>query len=285
MIERTGGANVKFPKISLHNHTCYCDGENTPEEMVLAAIEAGVETIGFSGHSCTSFDLSYCMTRENTAKYREEILRLREKYRDRIQILLGIERDFYADPDDAPYDYVIGSVHYIIADDGAICAIDESREIVLRDVKEHFGGNIYRWTRRYYETLAQVVEKTNCNVVGHFDLVRKYNGDGTLFDSELPDYRLAVLDAMEALTETGVIFEINTSAMKAGGRRTPYPSPDILDWLARHGAKTIITSDAHRAGDILFGFEDAALYAKSCGIGGFTVPRNGKWVTVPIGRE
>lgn len=276
---------MDFPKISLHNHTCFCDGENTPEEMILAAIKAGVETIGFSGHSCTSFDLSYCMTRENTAKYREEILRLREKYRDRIRVLLGIERDFYADPDDDSYDYVIGSVHYIVADDGAICAIDESREMILRDVREHFGGNIYRWTQRYYETLAHVVEKTGCNIVGHFDLVRKFNGDGTLFDGDLPAYRLAVLSAMEALTGSDVIFEINTSAMKSDRRKVPYPSPDILDWLARHRARIIITSDAHRAEDILFGFEDAALYAKSCGVGGFTVPRNGKWITVPIGRE
>ena len=276
---------MNYPKISLHNHTCFCDGENTPEEMVLAAIEAGAETIGFSGHACTSFDLSYCMTRENTEKYREEILRLREQYRNRIRILLGIERDFYSDPDDYPYDYVIGSVHYIIADDGAICTIDESREIVLRDVKAHFGGNIYRWTQRYYETLAQVAEKTKCNIVGHFDLVRKYNGDGTLFDSDLPAYRLPVLDAMEALTHANVIFEINMGGINRSYGKVPYPSPDILRWLVLHDAKTIITSDAHRTKDILYGFENAAMYARSCGVGGFTVPRNGKWVTVPIGRE
>ena len=276
---------MKFPKISLHNHTCFCDGKNTPEEMVLAAIEAGVETLGFSGHACTSFDPDGCMMLENTPQYRDEILRLREKYRDRIHILLGIERDFYSDPDDYPYDYVIGSVHYIVADDGAICTIDNGLDIVIRDVNEHFGGNIYRWTQRYYETLARVVEKTNCNIVGHFDLVQKYNGDGSLFNGELPAYRMAILDAMESLISKNVIFEINMGAVNRGYQKNPYPSPDILRWLAQHDAKIILSSDAHAKEDILRGFETAALYAKSCGVGGFTVPRNGKWVTVPIGQE
>ena len=274
---------MNYPKISLHNHTVFCDGADTPEAMVLAAIDAGVETLGFSGHACTSFDLSYCMTRENTEKYREIVSELREKYREKIHILLGIERDFYADPDDADYDFIIGSVHYIVADDGAICEIDGSRDQVLADVNAHFGGDVYRWTSRYYETLAQTVEKTKCNILGHFDLVQKFNADGTLFDPGVPAYRLAVLDAMEALTRAGVIFEINTGAIRDGYSKTPYPAPDILRWLAAHGAKTILTADAHRKEDLLGGFDSAALYAKNCGVGGFTVPCDGKWVTVPIG--
>lgn len=276
---------MKYPKISLHNHTCFCDGRNTPEEMILAAIEAGVETLGFSGHSCTSFDPDGCMTIEKTKAYREEILRLREKYSDRIRILLGIEQDYYSDPDDGSYDFIIGSVHDIIADDGAVCTIDNGLDLVLRDVKEHFGGNIYRWTQRYYETIARVVEKTNCKIVGHFDLVQKYNGDGSLFDGELPAYRMAVLEAMESLISKNVIFEINMGAVNRGYQKNPYPSPDILRWLAQHNAKIILSSDAHAKEDIMRGFETAALYAKSCGVGGFTVPKDGKWVTVPIGQE
>ena len=276
---------MKFPKITLHNHTTFCDGADTPEEMVKAAIAAGVETLGFSGHARTSFDLSYCMTAKNTEKYREIVLGLREKYREKIGILLGVERDFYADPDDAPYDFVIGSVHYIVADDGAICPVDESREQVLADVRDHFGGNVYRWTARYYETLALTAERTNCNILGHFDLVEKFNANGELFDPALPAYRLPVLDAMEALVKADVIFEINTSPLYRGSAADPYPAPDILRWIAAHGGKTIISADAHKKENILAEFEKAALYAKACGVGGFTVPRDGEWVKVPIGRE
>ena len=49
-------------RTDLHVHTTYCDGKNTPEEVVLSAIEKGVERLGFSGHAYTSFDESYCMS-------------------------------------------------------------------------------------------------------------------------------------------------------------------------------------------------------------------------------
>ena len=121
-------------KSNLHTHTTWCDGKNTAEEMVLSAIESGFDVLGFSGHSYTSFDESYCMSRENTEIYRQEIRRLADVYRDRIRIFCGIEQDLFADnpvairqaacgapaPDEATvpgntaaYDYAIGSVHAV----------------------------------------------------------------------------------------------------------------------------------------------------------------------------
>ena len=121
-------------KSNLHTHTTWCDGKNTAEEMVLSAIESGFDVLGFSGHSYTSFDESYCMSRENTKIYRQEIRRLADVYRDQIRIFCGIEQDLFADdpvairqaacsapaPDEAAvpgktaaYDYAIGSVHAV----------------------------------------------------------------------------------------------------------------------------------------------------------------------------
>ena len=50
-------------KINLHSHTTYCDGNNTAEEMVLAAIQSGFDVFGFSGHSYLDFDDSWCMSK------------------------------------------------------------------------------------------------------------------------------------------------------------------------------------------------------------------------------
>ena len=36
---------------NLHTHTTYCDGINTPEQIILTAIDKGFGAIGFSGHS------------------------------------------------------------------------------------------------------------------------------------------------------------------------------------------------------------------------------------------
>ena len=78
------------PLSNLHTHTVYCDGKNTAEELIRRAVELGWKSIGFSGHAYTACDTAYCMSRENTALYQQEILTLREKYRDAIQVYLGM---------------------------------------------------------------------------------------------------------------------------------------------------------------------------------------------------
>ena len=65
--------------------------------MLLEAIKQGFVSLGFSGHSHTSFDSGWCMTEENTGKYIKTVLSLRKKYEGAIDVLLGTERDFFAD--------------------------------------------------------------------------------------------------------------------------------------------------------------------------------------------
>ena len=76
---------------NFHTHTVFCDGNNTAEEVVKSAIEKGFSAIGFSGHGYTEFDLRYCM--KNTEGYIAEIKWLKEEYKNKIQIYLGIEED------------------------------------------------------------------------------------------------------------------------------------------------------------------------------------------------
>ena len=91
-------------KADLHTHTSFCDGKNTAEEMILAAIGQGFSEYGFSEHGYTSFDTSYCLTEEKTEEYKREILRLKKKYKDKIKIYLGIELDDYSDIDISDFD-------------------------------------------------------------------------------------------------------------------------------------------------------------------------------------
>ena len=71
-----------------HTHTSFCDGKNTPEEIVLYAIEKGCSSIGFSSHGYTPFDLRYCM--KDTCGYITEINRLKDKYKKWIPYELGV---------------------------------------------------------------------------------------------------------------------------------------------------------------------------------------------------
>ena len=116
-------------RTDLHIHTTYGDGRNTPEEMVLSAITMGMERIGFSEHSNVPFDPLEGMTGDNVRKYIDEISGLKEKYRGRIEILCGIEQDFYSEQDVSAFDYVIGSVHYL-KKDGAYFAVDDTPDIL-----------------------------------------------------------------------------------------------------------------------------------------------------------
>ena len=50
---------------NFHTHSSFCDGKNTPEEIILAAIDKGFYAIGFSGHGYTEFDLRYCLKDTN----------------------------------------------------------------------------------------------------------------------------------------------------------------------------------------------------------------------------
>ena len=89
----------------LHMHSVYSDGKNTVEEMILSAIDLGLDCVGLSEHSHTEGDVCG-MTYEGTEAYRAEMTELKKKYAGRIEVLCGLERDYYSD-DTQEYDYVI----------------------------------------------------------------------------------------------------------------------------------------------------------------------------------
>ncbi|MBQ9249026.1 MAG: histidinol-phosphatase [Oscillospiraceae bacterium] len=243
-----------------HTHTRYCDGKDSPEELVLEAIRLGCPQLGFSGHSYLPFT-DWTMSEAGTAAYGQEIRQLQEKYRDRIKLYLGIEYDYYSELDTSPFDYVIGSVHFLHRD-GCYLPVDESRADQITLVNEHYGGDFYSFVEDYYTTVAGVYEKTMCDIVGHFDLVTKFNEGGCLFDTSHPRYRKAALEAMDRLLEYPVIFEINTGAISRGYRTTPYPEPSLLRELEKRGAPLILSSDCHDKRNLLYGLEELQGSAK-----------------------
>ena len=222
------------PRCDLHVHTVYSDGHDTPEEIVKAAVERGMTCVGFSDHSYTPFDESYCMKRGSVRDYVSEIGALKEKYAGQIKILCGVEQDYYSDEPTDMFDYVIGSVHYIFAD-GEYFPIDDSFGRLLAETYGHFGGDIYALADEYYRTVADVAAKTGADVIGHFDLISKFNEGGAFFDESDPRYISAWRRATDALLPLGVPFEINTGAISRGYRTVPYPSSEIIGYIKQNG--------------------------------------------------
>lgn len=249
----------------LHVHTDFCDGTASPQAFVDAAIKKGMEEIGFSGHSYTFFDESYCIKKDRIAEYKAEIAQLKEEYAGKIKILCGIEQDYYSDAPTDGFDYVIGSVHYIKAGD-CYFPIDEDAKTLKRLCTLHYGGDFYALCEDYFALVADVAKKTNADIIGHFDLITKFNEGFCLFDENHPRYITASRAAADKLLSTKIPFEINTGAVFRGYRSEAYPSRKILEYIAKNNGKSILSGDAHSTDALCFEFGKYADLAKKLGI-------------------
>lgn len=232
-----------------HNHTTFSDGKKTPEQTVLEAIEKGLKTVGISDHSFVAFDPDYCMKPEKIGEYIGEIQRLKEKYADKIEILCGIEQDIFSGVPEGDFDYVIGSVHYIKAGEEYI-PVDATAAHLKQGADKYFGGDIYALIEEYYRLVGTLPEKTGADIVGHFDLITKFQEKEKLFDEQNERYTRAWQAAADKLLSAGLRFEINSGAISRGYRTTPYPAKEIKEYILQNGGKFVRGSDSHRANTV-----------------------------------
>ena len=255
---------------SLHVHTNLCDGSASPAAMATAALAAGCGSMGFSGHAPMPAEEDWTMAAADIPRYREEILRLRQQYAGQMDIYLGLEQDFFSPDPGAGWDYRIGSVH-CVEKGGACLSVDDTPQRFQEEARRFYGGDFLAYAADYYRLEAQVVARTGCEIAGHFDLITKFNEGGRFFSEADPRYRAAALEALDALLESDVIFEINTGAMSRGCRAAPYPAPFLLRRIRERRGRITVTSDSHSPDTILFGYADAFALARSCGFSEYWV--------------
>ena len=247
---------------SVHTHSTLCDGKASPEEMAAAAYAAGVKYFGFSGHSHTPIPMDEGgVLPSDLTEYRGTILRLREEYAGRMDILLGLEWDSCADMEPEGFDYWIGSVHYQKAPDGAYYTTDWDDEKLMLCLLEGCGGDAREMVRRYYAEAARTAQKRP-TILGHFDGILKLNQGNKYFDEDSRWYRELALAALHAADPKESLLEINTGSKL---RAAPYPARFLLnEWRAMGGA-VIITSDAHTPDSILANYQTGIDLAKASG--------------------
>lgn len=253
-------------KSNLHTHSLYCDGKNTVEEMIQAAIAAGLESLGFSGHCHTGFSIDDCQITDVDG-YFNELDEMRRKYAGVITIFKGLELESRVNgmirpAIDPRCDYTIGSDHVFWIKEGPHF-VDYTPEEWNNGLKA--AGSIEKLLECYYEELCSFSEEVPFDIIGHVDLYTKFNEGGRMFDENLPKYKALVLHYIERLARTGKIFEVNTGAVGRGYRRTPYPSAFILKRLLELKAPVIITSDSHSADTICCHFDQTEQMLKDIG--------------------
>ena len=254
--------NIPF-RSCVHSHTNLCDGKNTPEEMVLAALELGFVSFGFSGHGHSITD-RFSMSESNEMIYRQEVRRLQQVYGDRLEILLGVEHEAITPYPDFPYEYMLESLHYM-KHDGEILAIDYSKDRTADNVTRFFGGDHYAYCKAYFDACITAYEHSPAQICGHLDLVTKFNEGFCLFDETDPRYLNAAKDAMAAAVERGMVLELNTGAISRGYRTAPYPSADLLKHLKSLKGEIIVTSDCHNKDYLSCWYDQAPALLKACG--------------------
>lgn len=251
---------------NLHTHSVFCDGSDTPEEIVTAAISKRFDSLGFSSHAPTEIKDDCEMT--DVAGYIKSIRGLKERFSKKIKLFLGIELDYYSEDtiNLEDFDYSISSAHYSILKNGVLVSYDHSAERTKKHINEDFLGDGLAYARSYFETLSKLEPKTDISFVGHIDAVSKFSRKHPeFFDTGSPAYRSYAIDALRELSKKFDFFEINTGAIARGHRRTPYPAPFILEEMRKLGIKLVLTSDCHKKELLDFNFSEAREYAKAHG--------------------
>ena len=227
---------------NLHTHSTYCDGANPPEVMVLAAIEKRFDILGFSGHGPVKDP--YAMSIEGLRSYVKEINELKKKYAGEINIYLGIEEDSTSRMwTKEPFEFVIGSVH-TLHHNGMELPIDYNRGVLELAYESWYEGDFRRLAKDYYQDVIRMKDWDEVDIIGHLDLITKYNEDESFIRFDDPVYVSYACDAIDAFAHKKIL-EVNTGAIARGTRRTPYPYYNLLCYLKERGARIMLNSDCH----------------------------------------
>ncbi len=276
-------------KANFHTHTQFCDGKNTAEEMVLAAIDKGFTHLGFSSHCMhplnpeiyKPFDSIWHIPTANIQSYTAEIRRLKEKYADRIQIFLGFEADFFdspvygtAIPSKASYaefspDYLIGAVHFVTTDTDFF-TVDHKAEVIKETLQKYYtrpDGSIdgKKAVCDYFAAEREMLKKGDFDIIAHPDLVRIRNGVLKFFSEEDTWYKDELKATVKEIAKAGVISEINTGAIARGNMDDTYPSQYFLELMHENNVPVCINSDAHTTNGLDAAFDRAAEKARRAG--------------------
>jgi histidinol-phosphatase (PHP family) len=241
-----------------HMHTPLCKhAVGEPEEYARRAVERGVEEIGFSDHGPMppEYDPDFRMREAEYPAYVDMVSRCRKAFPN-LSIRLGLEADFHPGTEGYvrdviaryPFDYVIGSVHYL-GDWG----FDNPE-----NVHRFEGRDLHALYAQYYELVARLARTGLYDIVGHPDVIKKFG------HRPQRDYEALERGALEAVAAAGMALDVNTSGLRRPAKEI-YPSPRILRAACRMGIGITFGSDAHEPRLVGEAFDQAVALAKEAG--------------------
>ncbi|MBI4856012.1 MAG: histidinol-phosphatase HisJ [Acetobacterium woodii] len=276
-----------------HIHSDYCDGKNTLEEMVVAGITAGLTSLGLSSHLPLPFTNDWTMKEEYIDQYLNDVKNLKEKYASIIELYCGIEIDFFIDRQDISdlakkiiprLDYTIMSIHTLGNTKGDdVSYIDESQHDFEQGIEKYYQGDTQAYIKEYYQGIAKMVTMFEPDILGHLDLIKKYNQNNYFFNEKDSWYQETVKRCLDVIATTKTKIEINTGA----NMRTPgvgrYPSDWMIPEMKKRNIPITIGGDSHSVTGIVYEYEEAEIYLEKCGYHEYWMLNKGRWEAQPLG--
>jgi histidinol-phosphatase (PHP family) len=242
-----------------HTHTPLCrHAKGEPTELAARAVQLGLPELGFSDHSPMPRD-DFDDWRMKAGELDIYVARVEQARRDHpgLVIKLGLEVDYLPGQEDwvrglaarHPWDYFIGSVHYV-SDSWAIDNPAQLSQWKHRKPLEVWTG--------YFERLTLAVESGLFDVIGHADLCKKF----AIYPRE--DCTPLVRGFLQVMKRKGVALELNTAGLRKDCKEI-YPSPHIVRLAAELGVPITFGSDAHAPEEVGLNLAEAVELARGAG--------------------
>lgn len=247
-------------RIDYHTHHERCGhAVGKLEEYVKRGIELGLEQLGLSDHlplvhvDPAGYYPEMAMPLGELPRYVEECLELKEKYRGAIELRVGLEADYiegYEDEirallDPYPWDYLIGSVHFL----GEWDITD------YRQVHGWEGQDVLEVYRRYYNAVTKAASAGLYDFIGHLDVIKRF-GYVAQTAAEAEEVRGMERKALQAVASAGIAMELNASGLTKPCAEM-FPAPHMLKEALALGIPLTLGSDAHDPAKLGDGLDDA----------------------------
>jgi len=243
-------------RVDIHNHTTLCNhATGTTEEYIKKAISLGIDIYGFSDHAPMEFDKKYRMDISSKSCYENEILNLKDRYKNDIEILLGYEVDYLKgdyildDVLNSKVDYLIGSVHFINDNWGF-----DNPEFI----GEYKNKDIDTIWEDYFQAVQNMVKLNKFDIVGHLDLIKVFKF--------LPkkDIKTIAKSCMEEIKKYNMVLEVNSAGFRKPIKEQ-YPSIPLLELAFELDIPITFGSDAHSVEQVGLYYDKVSSIVKNIG--------------------
>ncbi len=220
-----------------HTHTKRCRhaiGED--EEYIKRAIDEGVKLLGFSDHAPyiypRGYESYYKMTPEESIEYFSSLRALRERYRDKIEIHIGYEAEYYPSlwhesfefwKNTNPPEYLILGQHFVREE----CPFSEA-------VHSARGTDSLDDLKKYVDTVIEGIDTGVFTYVAHPDVIRYFG--------KREEYLFEMSRLLSAVEKKRIPLEINLLGLSEGRN---YPDADFWSLASEYDIAALIGCDAH----------------------------------------